>query len=154
MSLCYFDIGNNGISLLKRCNNSTADRYPLLNRKSRCKYAVLIKFDIGIPMLARTMSHWYRLDAVPLSRRWNFMIWQVILIRIHNGTIKLGVTMQNTNICCYFDVCHEFPISTEGLNYKPVLIFSQILWILSIRLIERETDMRIYCSQWQLDDEL
>ena len=55
---------------------------------------------------------------------------------------------------CYFDVCHEFPISTEELHCKPVLIFSQILWILSIRLIERETDMRIYCSQWQLDDEL
>ena len=54
----------------------------------------------------------------------------------------------------YFDVCHEFPISTEELNCKPVLIFSQMLWILSIRLIERETDMRIYCSQWQLDDEL
>ena len=26
------------------------------------------------------------------------MIWQVILIRIHNGIIKLGVTMQNTYI--------------------------------------------------------
>ena len=162
-----------------------------------------MKVDIGIPMLARTMSHWYRLDAVPLSRRWNsvvettstiryridnftspnlsyaifislrysgrhrididlmqfcdgrnLMIWQVILIRIHNGIIKLGVTMQNTYIFCYFDVCHEFPISTEELNCKLVLIFSQMLWNLSIRLIERETDMRMYCSQWQLDDEL
>ena len=62
--------------------------------------------------------------------------------------------MQNTYFFCYFDVCHEFPISTEELNCKPVLIFSQMLCILSIRLIERETDMRIYCSQWQLDDEL
>ena len=62
--------------------------------------------------------------------------------------------MQNTYIFCYFDVCHEFPISTEELNCKPVLVFSQMLWILSIRLIERETDVRIYCSQWQLDDEL
>ena len=44
---------------------------------------------------------------------------------------------------------HSSPILCE-----PVLIFSQMLWILSIRLIERETDMRIYCSQWQLDDEL
>ena len=61
--------------------------------------------------------------------------------------------MQNTYIF-YFDVCHEFPISTEELNCKAVLIFSQMLWILSIRLIEQETDMRIYCSQWQLDDEL
>ena len=26
------------------------------------------------------------------------MIWQVILIRIHNGIIKLGVIMQNTYI--------------------------------------------------------
>ena len=62
--------------------------------------------------------------------------------------------MQNTYIFCYFDVCHEFPFSTEELNCKPVLIFSQMLWISSIRLIERETDMRIYCSQRQFDDEL
>ena len=62
--------------------------------------------------------------------------------------------MQNTLYFCYFDVCHKFPISTEELNCKPVLTFSQMLWILSIRLIERETDMGIYCSQWQLDDEL
>ena len=55
------------------------------------------------------------------------MIWQVILIRIHYGIIKLGVTMQNTYIFCYFDVCHEFPFSTEELNCKPVLIFSQML---------------------------
>ena len=62
--------------------------------------------------------------------------------------------MQNTYIFVIFDVCHEFPISTEELNCKSVLTFSQMLWILSIGLIERETDMRIYCSQWQLDDEL
>ena len=55
---------------------------------------------------------------------------------------------------CYFDVCNEFPIFKEELNCKPVLTFSQMLCILSIWLIERETDMRIYCSQWQLDDEL
>ena len=77
MPLCCFDIGNNGIDV----NNSTADRYPLLNRKSRRKYAVLIKFDIGIPMLARTMSHWCRLDAVPLSRRWNSVVETTSTIR-------------------------------------------------------------------------
>ena len=69
-SVCWNDV-----------NNSTADRYTLLNRKSRRKYAVLIKFDIGIPMLARTMSHWYRLDAVPLSRRWNSIVETTSTIR-------------------------------------------------------------------------
>ena len=54
-------------------DNSTADKYLLLNPKSRRKYTILIKFDIGIPMLARTMSHWYRFDAVQLYRRWNFV---------------------------------------------------------------------------------
>ena len=67
--------------LMKRYNNSTADRYPLLNRKSRRKYTVLIKFDIGILMLARTMSHWYRLDADPLSRRWNSVVETTSTIR-------------------------------------------------------------------------
>ena len=62
--------------------------------------------------------------------------------------------MQNTYIFSYFGVCHEFPFSTEELNCKPVLIFSQMLWIVLIKLIERETDMLMYCSQWQLDDEL
>ena len=62
--------------------------------------------------------------------------------------------MQSTYIFCYFDVCHEFPISTEELNCKPLLIFSQLLWILSIKLTEWDTDMRICYSQWQLDDEL
>ena len=69
-SVCWNDV-----------NNSTADSYPLLNRKSRRKYAVLIKFDIGIPMLARTMSHWYRLDAVPLPRRWNSVVETTSTIR-------------------------------------------------------------------------
>ena len=69
-SVCWNDV-----------NNSMADRYPLLNRKSRRKYAVLIKFDIGIPMLTRTMSHWYRLDAVPLSRRWNSVVETTSTIR-------------------------------------------------------------------------
>ena len=53
-----------------------------------------------------------------------------------------------------FDVCHEFPISMEELNCKPIIIFSQMLWILSIRLIEREINMHIYCSQLQFDAEL
>ena len=57
-------------------------------------------------------------------------------------------------IICYFDICHEFPISMEKLNCKPIIIFSQMLWILSIRFIEREINMHIYCSQWQLDAEL
>ena len=62
--------------------------------------------------------------------------------------------MQNIYIC-YFDVCHEFPNSTEELNCKPVLIFSQMLWILSIRLIERELIcVYIVHNDWQLDDEL
>ena len=154
-------------------------------------------------MLARTMSHWYRLDAVPLSRRWNSIVETTSTIRYqidhftspnlsyaifislrysdrHRIAIDLmqfcdlgeiswygnlfwyeyimglqswGLPCKILNFC-YFDVCHEFPISTEELNCKPVLIFSQILWILSIRLIKRETYMRIYCSQWQLDDEL
>ena len=69
-SVCWNDV-----------NNSTADRYPLLNWKSRRKYAVLIKFDIGIPMLARTMLHWYRLDAVPLSRWWNSVVETTSTIR-------------------------------------------------------------------------
>ena len=54
-------------------------------------------------------------------------------------------------IFSYIDVCHEFPISMEWLNCKPILIFSQMLWILSIRLIELETNMRMYCSRWQFD---
>ena len=37
---------------------------------------------------------------------------------------------------------------------QPIIIFSQMLWILSIRLIEREINMHLYCSQWQLDAEL
>ena len=57
-------------------------------------------------------------------------------------------------IFSYFDVCHEFPISMEELNCKPIIIFSQMLWILSMRLIEREINMHIYCSRWQLDAEL
>ena len=69
-SVCWNDV-----------NNSTADRYPLLNPKNRRKYTVLIKFDIGIPMLARTMSHWYRLDAVPLSMRWNSVVEATSTIR-------------------------------------------------------------------------
>ena len=69
-SVCWNDV-----------NNSTADRCPLLNRKSRRKYTALIKFDIGIPMLARTMSHWYRLDAVPLSRRRNSVVEATSTIR-------------------------------------------------------------------------
>ena len=54
----------------------------------------------------------------------------------------------------YFDVCHEFRISMAKLNCKPIIFFSPMLRILSIRLLERETNMRIYCSQWQLDAEL
>ena len=69
-SVCWNDV-----------KNSTADRCPLLNRKRRRKYTVLIKFDIGIPMLAQTMSHWYRLDAVPLSRRWNSVVEATSTIR-------------------------------------------------------------------------
>ena len=150
MPLCCFDIGNNGISLLKRRQQFDGGQISASKSESRRKYAVLIKFDIGIPMLARTMLHWYRLDAVPLSRWWNsvvettstiryridhstspnlsyanfislryssrhrididlmqfvlrsgrnFMIWQAILIRIHNGIIKPGgVTMENIYI--------------------------------------------------------
>ena len=62
------------------------------------------------------------------------MIWQAILIRIHNGIIKPGGGGGGGGgyhgkylYFCYFDVCHEFPISTEELNCKPVLIFSQML---------------------------
>ena len=55
------------------------------------------------------------------------MIWQAILIRIHNGIIKPGGYHGKYLYFCYFDVCHEFPISTEELNCKPVLIFSQML---------------------------
>ena len=54
----------------------------------------------------------------------------------------------------YFDVCHEFPIFMGMFNCKPIIIFSQMLRILSIRLLERATNMRLYCSQWQLDAEL
>ena len=62
-------------------DNSTADKYLLLNPKSRRKYTILIKFDIGIPMLARTMPHWYRFDDVQLSRRWNFVAETTSAIR-------------------------------------------------------------------------
>ena len=161
---------------------STTRRRTDMRRKSRRKYAVLIKFDIGIPMLAQTMSHWYRLDAVPLSRRWNSVVETTSTIRYridHFTSPNLSyaifislryigrhrIDMDLMQFCdlgeilwygklfwyeyimgykavgfhakylyfCYFDVCHEFPISTEELNCKPVLIFSQMLWILSIR---------------------
>ena len=44
-------------------DNSTADRYLLLNRKSRRKCTILIKVDIGIPMLAGYNEEW-RIDIV------------------------------------------------------------------------------------------
>ena len=62
-------------------DNSTTDKYLLLSPKSRRKYTILIKFDIGIPMLAQTMSHWYRFDAVQLSMRWNSVAESTSTIR-------------------------------------------------------------------------
>ena len=187
----------------KDVDNSTAEKYLLLNPKSQRKYTILIKFDISIPMLARTMSHWYRFDAVQLSRRWNFVVETTLTIwcRIDHFTspnlsyaifISLWYSSQRRididlmQFCdldeilwygkffwneyimgfaswmlpykilmfSYFDICHEFPISMGILNCKPIIIFSQMLRILSIRLLERETNMRTYCSQWQLDAEL
>ena len=176
-------------------DNSTAGRYLLLNRKSRREYTILIKFDIAIVMLARTMSHWYRFHAVQPSRRWNSDIdhsmsdgsfyitkpghaifislrysgrcrididlmqlcdlaeisWQVLSIRIYNGISQLDVTMQNTYIFLFWRMPR---ISYFHGRVQPIIIFSQMLWILSIRLIEREINMHIYCSQWQLDAKL
>ena len=71
MPFCCFDIDKGGIGLLKRRRQFATDRYLLLNWKRRREYTILIKFDIGIAMLAQTMSHWYRFHAVQLSWRWN-----------------------------------------------------------------------------------
>ena len=199
MPFCCFDIGNEGIRLLKR------RRHLLLNRKSRRRpqHNILIKFDIGIWMLARTMLHWYRFDAFQLSRRWNFVAETTPAIRcridhftLPNLSYAIFISLRYSGrrqidndlmqfcnlgeilwhgkffwyeyimelaswmlpckilIFSYCDVCHESPISMEGLNCKPILIFSQMLWISSIRLIKWETNMRMYCSRWQFDSEL
>ena len=149
-------------------------------------------------MLARTMSHWYRLHVVQISRRWNsdidhsmsdrsfyiakpelchFLyhfdiaadvgsistwcssaIWEKFYCKFFWYEYIIGwaswMLPYKIRIFSYFDVCHEFPISMERLNCKPIIIFSQMLWILSIRLIEREIDMHIYCSQLQIEAEL
>ena len=71
---CHFIVlisATTELSCWNDVDNSTANKYLLLNPKGRRKYTTFITFDIGIPMLARTMSHWYRFDAVELSRRWN-----------------------------------------------------------------------------------
>ena len=171
-------------------DNSTADKYMLLNPKGRRKYTILIKFDISIPMLARTMSRcsvaettstircridhftspnltyaifiplWYsgrrRID-IDLMQFWHLgeilwcgkFFWNEYIMGLASWMLPCKILMFS-----YFDVCHEFPISRGKLNCKPIIIFSQMLRILSIRLLELETNMRIYCSQWQLDAEL
>ena len=132
-------------------DNSTADKYLLLNPKSRRKYT--------------TMMHWYRFDAVQLSRRWNSVAETTSTIRCRidhftspnlsyaifislrysgRGRIDIDLMqfcdlgeilwygkffwneyvmglaswMQPCKILMfsYFDVCHEFPFSTEKVK--------------------------------------
>ena len=203
---CHFVVLISATTELGCCNdvdNATADIYILLNRKSRRKYKILINFAIGIPMLARTMSHWYQFDAVQLSGRWNSVAettsanrcridhftspnlsYAIFISLRYSGRRRINIHLMQfcdlgeilwygkffwyeyikelaswmlpckIHIFSYFDVCQEFPISMKGLNCNPILIFSQMLWVLSITLIERETNMRMYCSQWQFDAEL
>ena len=79
------------------------------------------------------------------------ILWQVLLIQIYNGISQLDVTMQNIYIFLFWRLPR---VSYFHGRVQPIIIFSQMLWILSIRLIEREINMHIYCSQWQLDAEL
>ena len=79
------------------------------------------------------------------------ILWQVLLIRIYNGISQLDVTMQNTYIFLFWRLPR---ISYFHGRVQPIIIFSQILWILSIRLIVREINMHTNCSQWQLSPEL
>ena len=71
---------------------STVNRYPLLNQKIRRKYTILIKFDMGIPMLAR-YNKWCCIDVdlmqfsslgdeiLFLKRRRSFDVGQIFLHR-------------------------------------------------------------------------
>ena len=79
------------------------------------------------------------------------ILWKVFFIRIYNGISQLNVTMRNT---CVFLFWRLPRMSHFHGRVQPIIIFSQMLWISSIRLIEREINMHIYCSQWQLDAEL
>ena len=101
-----------------------------------------------ITSIQRPTSDRYRPDAVLRSER-NFMA--SFFIRIYNGISQLNVTMRNT---CFFLFWRLPRISYFHGRVQPIIIFSQMLWILSIRLIEREINMHLYCSQWQLDAEL
>ena len=79
------------------------------------------------------------------------ILWKAFFIRIYNGISQLNVTMRNT---CVFLFWRLPRMSHLHGRVQPIIIFSQMLWISSIRLIEREINMHIYCSQWQLDAEL
>ena len=68
------------------------------------------------------------------------ILWQVLWYEYIMGLANWMLPCKIL-IFSYFDVCHEFPISMEELNCKPIIIFGQMLCILSIRLIEREIDM-------------
>ena len=91
-------------------------------------------------------------DVGSISTWCSSAIWEKFygnfFIRIYNGISQSDVTIENTYIFLFWRLPR---ISYFHGRVQPIIIFSQMLWTLSIRLIEREINMHIYCSQWQLD---
>ena len=106
-------------------------------------HAILYQFDIAADV--GSISTWCS------SAIWDKFYGKFFFIRIYNGISQMNVTMRYT---CVFLFWRLPRISYFHGRVQPIIIFSQMLWILSTRLIEREINMHIYCSQWQLDAEL
>ena len=124
---CHFIVMTSATTELGCWNdvhNSTADKYLLLNPKSRRKYAILIKFDIGIPMLARTMSHWSRFDAVQLSRWWNSVAEKTSTIRCRIDHF----TSPNLSYAIFISLRYSGRRRMQFCDLEEILWYGKFFW--------------------------